>query len=246
MLPTITLPAFTAKRARSLLLAGLAAASLCSLSGCGLFVVGGAAATTATVASDRRTAGEQVDDKTIQVKSANDLGAIVGSQGRVNSTSYAGWLLLVGDVPSEQIKQQAGDRAAKIPKVKRVFNELRVGPITPLSVRSNDTWLTSKVMASLIDTKGVPTRTIVVTTERGVVYLMGKVTTTEAELAAKVASGVSGVNKVVKLFEIVSPESLQQRSSPAPIQDNGASGTSSTSTPAPAASSGGAQTMPVQ
>lgn len=245
MLPTITLPNIAAKRARSLLLAAMAAASLCSLSGCGLFVVGGAAATTATVASDRRTAGEQVDDKTIQIKASNDVGAIIGAKGRVNTTSYAGWLLLVGDVPSEQVKQQAGERAGKIPKVKRVFNELRVGDITPLSVRTNDTWLTSKVMTSLIDTKGVPTRTIVVTTERGIVYLMGKVTATEAELAAKVASGVGGVNKVVKLFDIVTPESLQQRSGPAPIQDSGSSST--TTTPAPAApASGGAQAMPVQ
>ncbi|OWT58180.1 BON domain-containing protein [Candidimonas nitroreducens] len=245
MLPTITLSATTAKRARSLLLAGLAAASLCSLAGCGVAVVGGAAATTATVASDRRTAGEQVDDKTIQIKAANDLGAIVGDKGRINTSSYAGWLLLVGDVPSEQMKQQIGERAGQIPKVRRVFNELRVGDVTPLSVRTNDTWLTSKVTASLIDTKGVPTRTISVTTERGVVYLMGKVTTAEAERAAKVASGVSGVNKVVKLFEIVTPESLQQRQTPAPIQDNGASGTTPT-TPAPAASSGDAQAMPVQ
>lgn len=237
------MPTITARHARSLLLAALAAASLCTLSGCGLLVVGGAAATTATVANDRRTTGEQVDDKTIQIKAANQLGQLVGDKGRVNSTSYAGWLLLTGDVPSEQVKQRAGDEARQIEKVKRVFNELRVGEITPLSVRTNDTWLTSKVTASLIDTKGVPTRTIIVTTERGVVYLMGKVTATEGELAAKVASGVSGVNKVVKLFEIVTPESVQQRQTPAPVQD---STVSPSSTPAPGASSGGAQAMPVQ
>jgi osmotically-inducible protein OsmY len=229
--------------ARSLVLASLATLSLASLSGCGLLVVGGAAATTASVASDRRTTGEQVEDKAIQIKSADEMNKLVGDKGRINSTSYAGWLLLVGDVPTEQIKQQAEQTASKIEKVKKVINELRVGDITPFSVRTNDTWLTSKVTAALIDTKGVPTRTIVVLTERGVVYLMGKVTDAEGQMAATAASGVSGVNKVVKLFEIVTPESLLQRQTPAPVQDNAAA---PSSTPAPGGTSGGAQALPIK
>ena len=223
---------------------GLSIAVLAALSGCGLLVVGGTAATTAVVATDRRTAGEQVDDQTIELRVASEMNNAFGDKARVLGTAYAGRLLLVGDVPAEADRARAESLAQGIAKVTHVDNYIRVGDITPLSVRTNDTWLTSKVMASLIDTKGVPARTIVVTTERGVVYLMGKVTSTEAELAAKVASGVSGVNKVVKLFEIVSPESLMQRQTPAPIQDSGAS---ATSTPAAAAApSGGAQTMPVQ
>ncbi|MEO6985734.1 MAG: BON domain-containing protein [Paralcaligenes sp.] len=241
------MPTFT-RHTRLLMLASLTAVSLCTLPGCGVLFVGGAA-TTAAVASDRRTTGQQVEDKAIELKSANQMHELVGDKGRINSSCYGGLLLLTGDVSTEALKQQATEVAGRIEKVKKVVNELRVGDITPLSVRTNDTWITSKVTASLIDTKGVPTRTITITTERGVVYLLGKVTQDEGDRAALVASGVSGVNKVVKLFEIVSPESLQQRQSPAPVQDNSAAPSTAapSTTAAPdATTSGGAQAMPIK
>src|SRR5690606_8677546 len=123
----------------------------------------------------------------------------------------------------------------------KVVNQLRIGPITPVSVRTNDTWLTSKVKTALINTKEVPSRTINVSTERGVVYLMGKVTADEAERAAKAAASVTGINKQVKLFNIVSPESIAAPSSPAPVQD-----ASTNLNAAPAASTGGAEAIPVK
>lgn len=221
-----------------------AAVVLASLAGCGAIVLGGAAAGGASVATDRRTAGVQLDDQTIEIKVGNNMRDLFGDKARISATSYNGWVLLTGDVPTEQDKQQAETVTSKIDKVRKVFNELRVGPVTPLSVRTNDTWITSKVKANLVNTKDVPSRTISVTTARGIVYLMGMVTTDEAERAAIVASSVEGVNKVVKLFEIVSPESLQQRTSPAPIQDNSTSRSSSTS--ASPASSDGVQAMPVK
>ncbi len=203
---------------------------------------GGEPATTATVATDRRTAGEQVEDQAIELKVGSEMRRLFAEKAaRVNGTSYAGVLLLTGDVPTEQDKQQAEQVAGKVEKVKRVVNQIRVGDVTPISVRTNDTWITSKVTTTLINTKDVPTRTIVVTTERGVVYLLGKVTSTESQIAAKAASTVSGVNKVVKLFEIVARESLFNEQSPAPIQDNAASGAK-----APTNESGDVQTMPIQ
>ncbi len=230
------------RTSRPALFAALALAGLTALSGCGLLVVGGTAATTATVATDRRTAGEQVEDKAIELKANAEMRRLFDAKpARVNTASYAGVLLLTGDVPTEQDKQQAEQVAAKIEKVKRVVNQLRVGDVTPLSVRTNDSWITSKVTTTLINTKGVPTRTIVVTTERGVVYLLGKVTSTEGQIAAKAASTVSGVNKVVKLFEIVARESLITEQSPAPIQDSAPAGA------APGAdNTGEVQAMPIQ
>ena len=193
-----------------LALISAALAGITALSGCGALVVGGAAATTAIVATDRRTTGEQVEDQAIELKAAAEMRRLFETEpaARVNATSYAGLLLLTGDVPTEQAKQQAGDAAEKVEKVKRVVNQLRVGEATPLSVRSNDTWLTSKIKTALVNTREVPSRTINVTTERGVVYLLGKVTDTEGQRAATAASSVKGVNKVVKLFEIVAAESL--------------------------------------
>lgn len=228
---------------RSALFAALALAGLTTLSGCGLLVVGGTAATTATVATDRRTTGEQVEDKAIELKVGAEMRRLFDTkQARVNATSYAGLLLLTGDVPTEQDKQQAEQAAAKVEKVKRVVNQLRVGDVTPLSVRTNDSWITSKVTTTLINTKDVPTRTIIVTTERGIVYLLGKVTETESQIAAKAASTVSGVNKVVKLFEIVARESLITEQSPAPIQDSAPASGAKAGTDNP----GEVQTMPIQ
>lgn len=231
--------------------APLALAGLMALSGCGALVVGGTAATTALVATDRRTTGEQVEDKSIEMKIGNEMRKLVGDNGRVTTVSYAGRVLLLGDVPTEADRQRAEELARGVEKVKVVYNQLRVGDITPLSVRSNDTWLTTRVKTSLINTKDVPARTINVTTERGVVYLQGKVTEAEGQMAAKAAASVPGVNKVVKLFEIVAGERLvTDTAAPAanagpsaPISDlnSGASPSSD-----PGAASGDVQTMPVQ
>lgn len=220
-------------------LTAVALGSTLTLAGCGAVVVGGAAATTAMVATDRRTAGEQVEDKAIELKAASEMTNVFGDRARVNTTSYAGVVLLTGDVPTEQDKTLAERTAAGIDKVQRVVNELRVGSITPISVRTNDTWITSKVRTALINTKDVPSLAITVTTERGVVYMMGKVTETEGQRAAKAASMVAGVNKVIKLFEIVSPESLAPPAGQAPAPTE-------TKSSLPETSSGPVQTMPVK
>ncbi|MER1967491.1 BON domain-containing protein [Castellaniella sp. GW247-6E4] len=198
----------------------LSIAALSILTGCGVLVVGGTAATTAVVATDRRTAGEQVDDQTIELRVASEMNNAFGDKARVLGTAYAGRLLLVGDVPAEADRAHAESLAKAIPKVTRVDNYIRVGDITPLSVRTNDTWLTSKVKTQLVRTEQIPSRTIKITTERGVVYLMGKVTDAEGQRAATVASGVEGVNKVVKLFQIVSQASITAGSDqPAATED---------------------------
>ena len=216
------------------------------LSGCGVLLVGGAA-TTAAVAADRRTAGEQVEDQTIEMKVGAEMRRLFTDKARVIAVSYAGRVLLLGDVPSEQDKAAAADAAGKIENVKEIINRLRVGEITPLSVRTNDTWITTKVRTALINAKDVPARTIVVTTERGVVYLQGKVTETEGNMAARVAAGVNGVNEVVKLFQIVARETLitdpvggsPAGTTPAPVTTVQPSAPASTGAP-------DTQVMPVQ
>src|SRR5690606_8240454 len=122
------------------------------------------------------------------MKAGSEMRKLVGEKGRVNTVSYAGNVLLMGDVPTEQDKQRAQELVSKIEKVKQVYNQLRVGEITPLSVRTNDSWLSTKVTTTLINTNGVPTRAIIVATERGVVYLLGRVTPAESERAGKAAA----------------------------------------------------------
>lgn len=214
----------SARGIRALVLGTVLGTCSLALYGCAPLLVGGAAATTVAVATDRRTAGEQVEDQAIEMKTGAEIRkAFEGNENvRVVATSYAGLVLLTGDVPSEADKQKAATTVAAIEHVKRVVNELRVGDMTPLSVRTNDTWITSKVRSTLIASKEIPSLTIVITTERGVVYLLGKVTAREGELAATAASRVNGVNKVVKLFDIVSPESVAQgQAATGPTQPSG-------------------------
>lgn len=210
--------------------------ALSQLSACAPLVVGGAAATTALVVTDRRTAGEQVDDKSIDVKVGLEVRSLLkGRSGRVNGSSYAGQVLLVGDVASAEDSQRIEATVKQIDQVKSVVNRLRIGPETELSVRSNDSWITTKATTALINTQDVPSRTISVTTERGVVYLQGRVTQTEGDRAARAVSTVAGVTQVVKLFEYVSAERvlLQQQPTqpasvaPAPVSTGTASGASS-------------------
>lgn len=190
--------------------------ALIQLSGCVPLAIGGAATTTALVATDRRTAGEQVDDKSINIKVGMEASKILdGKPGRVDGSSYAGQVLLVGDVPTTEDSQRIAAGVEKIDSVKEVINRLRVGAVTELSVRTNDSWITTKVTTALINTKGVPSRTISVTTERGVVYLQGLVTKKEGDLAARAASTVPGVNQVVKLFQHISAERAMLQKNPA-------------------------------
>lgn len=192
---------------RSLIQISAVVLTALQLSACAPLVIGGAAATTAVVATDRRTAGEQLDDKTIAIKANAEATQILGDRpGRVSASSYGGQVLLLGDVPTAADSQKIEDTVKNIDRVTKVINRLRVGPVTELGVRSNDSWLTTKVTTALINAKDVPSRTIDVTTERGVVYLQGRVTNEEGERAAQAAAHVSGVNQVVKLFEYVSAE----------------------------------------
>ena len=183
----------------------IAVALACSaLSGCIPLVVGGAAAGTAIVAVDRRSAGMQLIDKNLERTTQNKINESIGDSGRVIVSAYNQRLLLTGEVPNEAAKQSAESIARSAQDVKRVENQLTVGPRASFTTRSNETWITSRVKAELLGTKGVPSGSINVITTRGVVYLMGQVTDLEGQRAASAAAGVNGVSRVIKVFDIVS------------------------------------------
>jgi len=191
-------------------LTGLAVLS--SLTGCVLGVVGVVAAGTAYVATDRRSTGTQVDDQSIQLRLAGELSSALGSKPvRISVNSFDRRVLLTGEVPDEAVKTEAGAIAARSQGVRQVINELALAPPTSMSDRTGDIALGGKVRTALISTKEVAFNSIEVVTERRIVYLLGIVTEKEAEIAAFVASKVGGVQQVVKVFEIVTPEELQRR-----------------------------------
>lgn len=183
-------------------LAALAIAAALSSAGCAPLLVGGAVAGGAMVAADRRSAGVQLEDQEIELRVRDALGkAIPGERANISVTSYNQRVLLTGEVTEAQLKSDAEAIAQKSLNVRAVVNELHVGSLSTLSNRNFDTSLTSKVLAALLKTEGVPSGAIKVVSERAVVYLMGIVTQYEGDAAARVASRVSGVQRVVKLFD---------------------------------------------
>ena len=187
-----------------------------SLSACVPLVVGGAAAVGTMVAIDRRTSGMQLEDEGIELRAVNRIHAALGERVHINVTSWNRQILLTGEVPSAEDAQKVADIALKVENARSVVNDLVVAPHSSLSQRSNDTFITGKVKASLIDAQDLVSNAIKVVTERGVVYLMGRVTTREANRAAEIARGVGGVVKVVRVFEIISEDELRRLTQPAP------------------------------
>ena len=195
---------FSANRAAALA-ATLAAAAL--LGGCAV-LAGGAMVGTALSATDRRSTGTQVEDQAIELKASNRVSMTVGDRGHINTTSYNRTVLITGEVASEADRAALENTIGGIENVRATVNELAVMGNSSLTARSNDAYLTSKVKAAFIDAKDLQVNTLKVVTERGTVYLMGRVTEREATRAADVARGQSGVGKVVKVFELISEADL--------------------------------------
>ncbi|HET9668190.1 MAG TPA: BON domain-containing protein [Casimicrobiaceae bacterium] len=182
------------------LIATVCVASLL-LSGCIPLMVAGAAGGAALVATDRRSAGTQVDDEAIELKIVNNIGAGFGDRVHVNVTSYNGLVLLTGEVPTQDLVGQIGEIARTTAKVRRVVNEIGVMPVSSIGTRTNDSYITSKVKARFVEANKFPPNRVKVVTEREVVYMMGLVTHAEGDAAAQIAATTSGVIRVVKLFE---------------------------------------------
>ncbi|WP_334188039.1 BON domain-containing protein [Noviherbaspirillum sp.] len=195
----------------------LAAVILCgvlvtSLQGCVEMAIGTAVVGT-LAATDRRTFGAQTEDKTITLKGETRVANLVGNGGHVNVASFNRRVLLTGEVRDDAMKAAVEREVGAIENVASIVNELEVLGNSSFASRSNDTLITGKVKASFVDARDLYANSIKVVTERGVVYLMGRVTQREGQMAGEVARGVSGVQKVVKVFEYISEDDLRQLSS---------------------------------
>lgn len=184
----------------------LCGAAVLALQGCAGVVLGGAAVMGSLAATDRRTIGAQADDKAIAFKGDQRVYSTIARNDNVKITSFNRRVLLTGEVRDEASKATAEREVAGIEGVREVINELAISGTAGFGSRSNDTLITGKVKASLIDEKNLYINSIKVVTERGVVYLMGRVTQREADLATQITRGVGGVQKVVRVFEYISQE----------------------------------------
>ena len=190
----------------------LGSAMLCSLPACVPVMMASGAVSGSMAATDRRTLGAQTEDKVILLKGENAVSNLVGDKGHVNVTSFNRKVLLTGEVQSEAMKQAVGNTIAQLENVESVVNELAIAAPSSFTSRSNDTLITGKVTASFIDDKKLFSQSLKTVTERGTVYLMGRVTEPEGNRAARVAGGVSGVQRVIKVFEYISEQELQRLS----------------------------------
>lgn len=188
-----------------------AGAIMASLSACAPLIVG-SAVMGGMVATDRRTSGIQLEDEGIELRTAQGLRQNLTAAAHVNVTSYNRMVLLTGEVGSAAEKERAERLAKSQENVNSVVNDLAIEPASSLTQRSKDTIITGQIKALLVDAKDLQSNAFKVITERGVVYLMGRVTNREAQRASEIArsGSVSGVVKVVRVFEIITEEELKR------------------------------------
>lgn len=181
----------------------LLAASLPVIHGCAAVAVGGAA-TAVVVADDRRMASVVMLDQEIELRAYDRLrNAFPGKPVSLSTVSYNRQVLVVGQVPDEATRAKVTDIIKAVPEVIKVHNETAIAGVSSLTSDANDTAITSKVKARLIESDKVSSNHVKVVTETAVVYLMGLVRRDEGEVAGKIAAGTSGVKSVVKLFEYI-------------------------------------------
>lgn len=212
---------------RSVALARLAALSLSaatvvvSLSACAPLMIGSAVGG-AMVATDRRTSGAQLEDQGIELRATNRLRDQLGERGNVSVTSYNRQVLLTGEVPTEADKAAVEKTVAGVDNVRGIVNELAVLGASSLTQRSSDILITGRVKAAMVDARDLSANAVKVVTTRGIVYLMGRVTQREADRATEITRNTQGVQRVVRVLEIISEEELARllpQPAPAPVKD---------------------------
>lgn len=194
---------------------GILVASL--LSGCPAAVVGGAGVT-ASMAHDRRTTGTYVEDQEIEIRAIRLLydNPEIKDRSNITTTSYNLVVLLTGQAADAQTAARFAELMAKQPRVRQVHNEVVVGPEATIGDDSSDAYVTSKVKLALFDVKvpGFDPTRVKVVTSKGVVYLMGLLTAAESDAVVDKVRRVSGVARVVKVFETLPPGNAPAAPSP--------------------------------
>jgi osmotically-inducible protein OsmY len=188
-------------------------------SGCVPLIVGGVA-TGVLVADDRRTTGTVVDDQNIELRLANDVSTQFGKVSNTNLTSFNRVVLITGEATTEQVRAGIEKLVRAYPNVRHVQNEMQVAGPSSLTARSNDSFITGRVKARIVDNQArgkdprVQANHVKVVTEAGVVYLMGLVTAAEADQAADIARTTSGVTRVVRVFELIKRPPVEPAAAP--------------------------------
>ena len=201
---------------RPLALGLLIVSATSQLTACFPLAVGGAVMT-GMVATDRRTSGTVVEDQALEFKASSRIRDSLGDRAHINITSFNRQVLITGEAPNAQDKALVAQIVRNVDNVESTVDEVAVMGNSNLSERSSDLIITGRIKASLLDSKDIFGTGFKVTTERGVAFLMGRVTERESKRATEAASVVPGVKKVVRVLEIISEDELA-RSQNAPAK----------------------------
>ena len=194
---------------RRLAVAMVASAWVAStLTACAPLLIGGAAVGGSLVATDRRTSGAQLEDEGIELRGVSRIRSNIGDRAHINLTSFNRQVLLTGEVPTAQDKALVEQIVTRVENVSAVVNELAVMGNSSLAQRSSDALVTGRVKGLLIDAPDLFANSFKVVTERGTTYLMGRVTQREADRGTNVVRATPGVQKVVRIFELISEDEL--------------------------------------
>jgi osmotically-inducible protein OsmY len=186
--------------------------TLLTLFTCGLLLLSGCGSFLATMQKDtidddpgERTLGQMFEDDNIETKATVNIHAADEAfhKAHLVVVSYNGYVLLAGQTSSEALKMRATDVIRKVHGVRRIYNELEIAAPSSGITRTSDTWITTKVKSWLLGSTSIEGSRVKVVTENGVVYLMGLATKEESARISDKAASISGVQRVVRLFELV-------------------------------------------
>ena len=172
-----------------------------ALQSCVPLLIGAGVGAGVMMSDDRRSSATMLEDQTIEIKAKNRLSEKHGNDHTISITSFNRVVLLTGQTPSEEMKQDAPILVLEVPNVRNVQNEITISGTSSVTSRASDTLLTSRVKGRLAQNKDVGANHVKVVTENGTIYLMGLVSRAEAESAAQTAATTGGARRVVKVFE---------------------------------------------
>jgi len=175
------------------------------LSACVSVVAVGAAGTAAASASDRRTVGTQIDDKTTRGRVASAIDRVRGidENASIRVHVYNGQVLLTGQTNQQALLDAATAAAESVEHVDKVHNQIRLGQPLPASVTMNDVWISTKVRTLISSNEQAPILKMDLIVENSEVFIMGRLTREEATAAVEVARNVKGVRKVIRVMELI-------------------------------------------
>lgn len=174
-----------------------------SVSGCAAVAVG-AAGTAAISATDRRSVGTQLDDKTIQAKivlriTQDDAFDEVAD---ISVDVFNRQVLLTGQAERQELIELAESYAKNIDTVSKVHNQIRLGSPIPTTSNAQDIWLATKIKTQLLADDSIPAMNVSVIVEDSEVFIMGLLTRAEANAAVELIRNVKGVVKVIRVVEL--------------------------------------------